>query len=421
MSRSGRPLVELAQTGVLITLVVLAAYTNSSGLSADKQVYELHAKSLTVELPFPIGSELPIVPVRINDTGHRFCLDTGSTESVFGKRLLGSFGPYQETVRVRAFHKPFSVKRYGAPKDVNVAGIKFSDKPGFIVADMNWVPNEEFSGFIGMDFLMRFVVQLDFSQQKIRFFTALPDGAGYAIPLYFNKTALPQCLVTFGNGGFEPIYFAVDTGAPAGFNVSPHLLVRLAESGQLDNVSFSRRTMGDGTYSVLDARVANVQVGPIATHGANVCADGGDRNVIGIEYLSRFLVTFDFPGKQMYLRPRRVGIRSDWGDRSGIRLSRNATDVSVIGVVRSSPAEECGIKVGDGLESFEGQPALELSGHELRSRFAENRRTFRLVVSRDDARIPVLLKTRDFSDPVRPEEFECFLWESFYPADVPDR
>ena len=87
---------------------------------------------------------------------------------------------------------------------------------------------------------------------------------------------------------------------------------------------------------VLGAR----DVGPLARHERYEL-------LIGAEALNRYIVTIDYWYGKMYLEPTKEVGKPFIGNRSGIVLAKEGSDVQVHSVWRDSPGREAGLKAGD--------------------------------------------------------------------------
>jgi S1-C subfamily serine protease len=92
--------------------------------------------------------------------------------------------------------------------------------------------------------------------------------------------------------------------------------------------------------------------------------------LIGAEFLQRFTVTFDNPGKVVRLAPNRDYAKPAEYDESGLRIRGEGPGFHrfVVGrVLPKSPAAEAGIQPGDVIEVIGDSPAERMTLSEVRS------------------------------------------------------
>lgn len=98
--------------------------------------------------------------------------------------------------------------------------------------------------------------------------------------------------------------------------------------------------------------------GPLARSLALVV---GERvhGLIGYSFLGRFRVAIDYVNRALWLDPLPEGWEGrPWRDSQiGLQLERRAGAITVAGVVRDSPAEDAGIRIGDRLVTLGGTPS----------------------------------------------------------------
>jgi hypothetical protein len=161
---------------------------------------------------------------------------------------------------------------------------------------------EKGTAILGLDCLKNYCLQMDFAANKIRFLD--PDhldtnGLGRAFPLVFSDQHI---IVHEAFMGVKK--WVIDTGAPVDGAVSGHDFDRVARGRQpatvSDGVNVTRGAclpeggFGGGTYSDLVLR----ELPHRFTDGPNI---------LGLNFLARNLVTFNFPKRMMYLKQVTAG------------------------------------------------------------------------------------------------------------------
>ena len=95
--------------------------------------------------------------------------------------------------------------------------------------------------------------------------------------------------------------------------------------------------------------------------------------LLGAQFLSRYVVTIDYPNRLVTFEPRDQSERYDRFDRSGAFLitdAKNPDSIVVHEVVPASPADEAGLSAGDQLTQINGVPTKRLGLAHIRQIFA---------------------------------------------------
>jgi PDZ domain/Aspartyl protease len=313
------------------------------------------------------GGDLILVPVTLAGRQRMFVLDTGSSQTIVDRALL--HGNPISKVGFDAADKEIVGSAFPAPSaSVGSLGFKGID----VVLGMDMAPLREASGLpiegiLGMDFLSGHVIRIDFDNGELLFLTAAERDCATAIPLTDDKDA-EGCQCIRGSVGDLPgITFRIDSGCVT------------ASCGSLDTTTYDVLKNGDGLKVIGQGGGRGLagdfsfecgQTGVFQVRGLRVEQPlwaSGNQSILGLGFLSRFRVTFDFPKKVMYLRPGANSDKPDLWDKSGVGvLAKNGKPV-VGWVCADSPGEKAGVKPGDVLLRVGGVQAGTGSLFELRN------------------------------------------------------
>jgi hypothetical protein len=281
-------------------LLLLCSCTTTPHSSAIIPASELPA-DVTMNKDAGRGNEL-FVTLRL-ESGEEltFDVDTGAPGTLFDKSLEPKLGQRLGPFTLLNFGTKHESGRYAEPTlflgstrlmtGTNVATFDFKQ--------LSSQTGRTIMGILGMDCLGHYCIQLDFESGKMRFLDAdHMDAAklGKAVPLTF----LWGCPFIHQNSliGGEGTSLLIDTGyrndgaLESGLFRREVLEQRLraegdAVSGRSGRVWFSKCVWNGETYT-------NLLIG-----------EGG--NLVGLRFLARHLVTFDFPKRTMYLNQTSVG------------------------------------------------------------------------------------------------------------------
>jgi len=92
---------------------------------------------------------------------------------------------------------------------------------------------------------------------------------------------------------------------------------------------------------------------------------------LGSGVLRKFIVTFDYDAKKMYLVPNSEYGKHDAVDRSGLVLALEGDALEVVALADDGPGKRAGLAVGDRLIRIEGEPTSARTLAAWRERFAE--------------------------------------------------
>jgi predicted aspartyl protease len=232
------------------------------------------------------------------------------------------------------------------------------------------VTGEECDGILGLDALRRYVVSIDFDGGEIvlrQSSDGKPLAGAEAIHLRMADSlySLPSRI----NGSRE-MDLLIDSGANTSISLNPNAWHEaLNDSDRTRGVPALFGTVGRQVTQSRMVRVHELQIGH---HEYNdlICILVGQsaESSIGLPFLRRHQVTFDFPTQTLYLVPRHFS-SPDKRDMSGLHLLKIGPNVTVHSVDPQSPAEACGIVSGDVLSRVDDADVPALSMKILRELF----------------------------------------------------
>ena len=306
----------MRKNNLYITVIIASSIIFFSGCQSNQQ----KATKVLAEFEYSGNTNEALVPVEFQGQVYQFGLDTGATLTFFDDRFKDRLGkrcswPLPQIASIQlANDKIVQCDVFPSP-EVKIGPLKLNSLPYIGVMDSNLTGGES-PGTIGMDFMKRYIVQMDFDRKKVTFFKGKKEYDLFAmfkpkenkhpewgepVPLktkLFEKSTY-RAKGSFFDGietnfeidsGWGLPYDAIDSNvlkriesrmrrAIKDGNVPPYLVLpvtddyKIVEEFTLDNLEFKNYLVKENAYSVL-----------------------------GLPFLSRHIVTFDFPNKIMYLK-----------------------------------------------------------------------------------------------------------------------
>ncbi len=347
-----------AAAAVLVSLWVFGCITPKS-ISGPTTTTAPSIPQPEVIAEFDIAKEgrLILLPVRFEGKTYQFLLDTGSSVCVFDESFRDRLGQPTKTGKVKTAGEPRKFKVYTAP-EAFLGPLNLKESKSVICLDMKMlrqVTGLEIRGIVGMSVLRKHVLQIDFDRGKLALLK--PDYLkhsewGHAVPIRFNKLKMP--IVTARMPANIKADFMVDTGNNGSGSLVKPLFDYVVEEKNLETAEGLLETAA-GTVRKREARIANVTVGQFTCK--NLIISEGNFYMLGLGWLRRFRVTFDFHNGKMYLKKAFQFNQPDETDMSGLHILRIKDKTVVHSVDKSTPATQAGIQAKDVILTVNGKPA----------------------------------------------------------------
>ncbi len=268
-------------------------------------------------------------------------------------------------------------------------------------------------GFVGYDFLRRYVVRIDYDSHTLTLYEPKEfnyTGAGSVLPMKLRRR-LPSMKLRFGMPGLGALEgtFLVDMGGGAMAFATPFI----RKHGLLDAArALTPRLIPateEGIGGPVEGELGRVGWVEIAEHALKqppavymhakrgVFAWTGIAGVLGSELLRRFSVTLDYPHGRIILEPGRQLDDAFESDASGMDLTSAGPPYRqflVKRVVDDTPAAEVGIRREDKILEFDGRRAEALTLWDIRTALKKAEADHVIKLQRGQTEITVKLRTR---------------------------
>lgn len=353
------------RTGSLLLIALSLLFTITNGIAAEP--FELD-KIPALSGEFTIGKEgrLILLPIEMEGRPLQFLVDTGACRTGFNLSLRESLGPMVGRQRLQTHAGITNVDTFVWPT-VTLNGQSLKSDLNVVcvdLTDLSQATNKQIDGVLGMDVLRSQRMRIDFDQGILTFMESLPQPRskfGTRLPLGFSESGVPY--LTGAVGDVPTARFFIDTGAQ-GNSLNPELFDRLVEKQQLRSggpfTSVTVAGMVQGGRGYLD----HLTIGPIHHEGLRTSRVAPSS--VGLRYLSRYRVTFDFPDRSVYLSPGEEHSKPEPHASCGMSLRWIDGKVTVESVKPASPAARAKIHPSDVLVGIDGKPATDFDQFSLR-------------------------------------------------------
>lgn len=350
-------------------LVILAAtYVFASMCGAtfgSEPASEADVKnSVLAEFKIATEGDVLLVPVDIDTQRCLFLVDTGSATNVIDSKLARSLAPLRSSSR-----------RYpsGFPSMYEFPNARLSDTSIAVTDDAAIVDLSELrrmsgypiQGMLGISFLRRFVVDIDFDNGVLQFLDVDTAPKPKSIRITRDPHQRPVLVVELTMDETTP--FLIDTGMalPGVGEFKARTFDEMLQAGRLRPLDHETKVATvSGVVTRRKAVFDTFRIGPFEHHGLRVTA--GSVNAVGLRLLSRYHVRFDFAHERGWFEP---GSRFDAEpifDASGLTIARDEGKTFVLSVAANSPAETAGFRSGDELLRFNQRPLRDQTLFKIR-------------------------------------------------------
>ncbi len=330
---------------------------------------------------FPDGDVL-LLPVQFEGKRYQFMLDTGSTYTIYDSTFRARLGDPLDEVPTVTPNGTIRLPLFDAP-EASVGKMSLRTRQPVMCTDLKLVrevSGHPIMGVVGLDFLRQHRLRIDFDAGKVAFLDSLEAEPGISIPLMVLHN---HCFVKASAAG-EEVKFMIDTGR-GGYvsgDLDAKLCERLMQVRKIRKVSKGFYTTFAGTSADQTIALNEFGLGPFTHHQLYFCSKR--MNILGLNYLSRYIVTFDFPNQKMYLKKGKRFDQPDLRDQSGLHILR-IDGQTAVGIVDSgSPAARAGIEPKDILLKLDKLDADKTRLHVLRQRLARENEAVHLRLRRGD-------------------------------------
>ena len=352
-------------------LLLLPAAGSSSGVVLE-------------EFKMPPCLDLMTVPVSLRGETYEFLLDTGASGCLFDGSLAPLLGEPVGRAYAQTPAGVEAVPLYRTPEaSVGDLALDPDDLVAcFDLSELVQLTGMQINGIIGMSFIERFGLELDFDAGFVRFLDSpvVPDSMiGAEVELDLQPDSPPGYTATL----LDTVKwsFIFDTGCTSPGSIDHEAFSRLDDIGLLHSVGFARRRALHKSYTANLFVLDSLAIGQFDHR--DLFLTQSESSVLGLPVLAQYNATFDFPERRLWLRASDRHRALAPSDISGLGVMKLAGEPVVAALDPQGPAAALGLEQGDVLVSVGGALVTDLSVACISDVFAQAMGdTIELVVSR---------------------------------------
>ncbi len=328
------------------------------------------APEILAEFAIPDIENGILLPVTFQGEKYQFVLDTGTTHIIFDdsfKDTLGKRFLWPKTMEL-ANGKKIKIELFDNAPVANLGPLKLKCSAFIGVVDLDIIPGydemeRKFQGLIGMDFLQKYIVQIDFDNNKVTFFRGKKDMDLFAFlkpkenvhpewgePIPLKRKLL--CKLRYVKGTFAQDIsdeFVIDSGLIGPDELKSSLFNKVPYKLTFGSKSEDDQTTAASSSKIDSKMVDKFSVGPFEYENRIFEADR--KSTVGLWFLACHKVTFDFPNNVMYLKKGKTFDKPymlDFSDKKiGLTINLSGKSIWVSKVDPNGPAYKKGIRQND--------------------------------------------------------------------------
>lgn len=321
---------------------------------------------ILAEFTIEKGGDFILLPVDFKGKEYSFVLDTGCSHTVFDSSLKHELGDVKRIERGLTAGGLMAYEMHDAPAAF-LGPFNMQDCGEIFCEDfrmLSYIQGKRISGVIGMNFLRKYVVQIDFDKGVLSFLELVekPNAHwGKEMVINYYRLGIPQ--ITGNIGGSIKVDFIVDTGD----NTTGALERRVFERVLAEKNTKTFEALFATAFGIVrnkEARIDRFSIGSFEYQ--DLIFGEGIFSRLGLSFLSRHLVTLDFQNNRIYLKKGSDFKKIDETDMSGLHLIRISNKTIVHSVDEDSPAQKAGIESKDVILKIGDKDVNEYEMWELR-------------------------------------------------------
>lgn len=249
------------------------------------------------------ADDLIPVEVEISNCKYVFAIDTGASISVYDNCFLNLLG---DPVRFETRYSILSKSKIPIYKSIGgkVGSLQLDKNQDACCMDLSRLrsaTNPRISGILGMDFLKKHILKIDFDSNRLYFLKQIENNSGHKIDVEYIKNT-PYIHVRVSGMRDEGL-FQVDLGGMGFYgSLQSSAFQFLLKQGFMKKTESESLESADGPATVSCGTLNDISIGVYSHKQLDFFE--AKQNTIGLKFWSQYNVTFDFPHNAIYLQKR---------------------------------------------------------------------------------------------------------------------
>ncbi len=397
----------------IIIFMVLVANLTTCSVRAQVRMkmpvgtYAFSGKKTSTVMPFRFRDNLIVLDVELNGKTMNLVLDSGMPFDgavLYGSSKVDSAGlTFSSKMSLGGIGGNAILSDVCMGATLQVPDLTFGNQMIVVVPhDPDRSRHfEGHDGIVGFSFFGHLIVSIDYEKQLITLSQPGETTAdlGQKIPVQVRANRIfVKADVQLENGTTIPAELLIDTGNGAALTLN----TENRDDLNLPDKTISYYARGLTSRIGLDMgriksfKIGNYQLDNVLSsfnNGSSVAPPPwAKEGNLGSQILSRFNVTFDIPGGQIFLKKNRLFDEPFEYNMAGIQIERAADkNMIVFHVIPGSPADEH-IQVGDKITMVNDKPSSQMTKDELERIFKKHESEVSIVIERSGEKIKAKLK-----------------------------
>ncbi len=389
-------------------LAILCFFTYVESVAAQEILSPQPVAKFITSFPFKqYSGGVMVIQATVDDIKDtlNFILDTGSGGISLDSSTCSEFN-------IHTVQTDTTITGIAGMRKVHFAFDKSLKLPGLTVEHLNFhindyeilssVYGEKIDGIIGYSFFSRYIVKIDFDSMQMEVYRPgkfdYPSRGTLLHPIF---TSLPIQFMQVKDRTKMPFNFYFDTGAGLCFLMSERFA---KDSAILLKKRKPMVTQAEGLGGMLKMRftvVKEIKIGPYRFRKVPTYLYQDDNNItsypftgglVGNDILRRFNIVFNYPQREIHLQPN-----SHFNDQfdyayTGIGMYYIDGKIMVVDVIKDSPAEKAGFKVGDEIVSVGNDISKNIQHY--KTLLQASYEHIKVIVRRDNLLLQLMLKVK---------------------------
>ena len=365
-------------------------------------------------IPFKMVGGYVVINVGINEAKPlKFILDSGVRNTIITELHEG------DSISLN-FTKDMDVQGLGRGNSLNamvsesnvlkIGKLKLTNKTILVLKDdflnLSLQTGTKINGLLGYDFFKDYIVQIDYSLKRIRFFDnnnfEAPKGYGVMPMTIERQKMFIHLSVLETDTARRSIKMLIDTGAQlnAWFQTLTNKAISIPEKSIKGKIGEGLSGEVTGIFArVPQICIANfcvknpIVVFPDSSAISEIIKNSDRDGTIGSQLLSRFNLIIDIFNKNFYFKPNSSFNNPFSYNIAGIEVVQTVLylpQIEVVNVWKGSPAEKAGIKAGDIISEINFEKVFAMSLSQARGYFNQpSKRPLKMKILREEKEINV--------------------------------